>query len=242
MNNSEFYSNSAAPPPGGEREALLREMMPKLGLEPQTSAANNRAEAWKRYYVPKLLLTLAAVLLAAAAAVWLFSPASFREVEAVNAPSGVTVRFTVSKPALLDSVTADLDGTPVQAENLSPGCYQLEARKNGLLTLTARTFAGRSVQTALRVADVDDEAPSVSRDLVRGGNMYIYFEDSGGSGIDWQSASVTDVETGQALAEVETNEEEGYIRFPFPDKPARISVADQNGNPLTVLLHQTKKN
>lgn len=237
MNINENIQNERVPSPEEEREALLRELMPKLGMQSQAPAMKNRAEAWRKYLLPKLL----AVLVALGVGAWLFSPVSFKKVEAVAADGGVTVDFSVSKAVLLDSVSAEMAGAPVGTETLSPGSYRVEAPKNGTLTLSARTFFGQVTETTLNITAVDAEPPTVREDELRDGEMYIYLADDG-SGVDWGSVKVSDAATGRALDGLDVNEAEDFIRFPFPDAPARVSVADNSGNPLTVLLQLTEEN
>ncbi len=221
----------------GDRDALLREMMPKLGLEPGKTggAPSRRAAAWK-YFLPRLAVALAIVLAAVGVWVLLGVPAAFQDVAADSDAGSVAVRFSLRMTPLLDSVTAELDGVPVKVELLDAGNYRVDAPKNGTLTLTARTFAGRVTTLDVPVDGVDDKAPELVRDMTRDGMMILYLADEGGSGVDWRSVSVTDADTGEDLESVELDEQAGSIRFPFPASPARVSVSDRRGNPMTVLL------
>lgn len=228
----------AHPAPNDDPDALLREMMPKLGLEPgQTGGApHRRAAAW-RYILPRLALVLAAVLMAVGVWALLGLPASFDDVTADSGDGSVAVRFSVTMASLLDSVTADLDGVPVKVEMLDAGTFQVDAPKNGALTLTARTFAGRVTTYDVPVEGVDETPPTFAHDRVQDGAMVLTLTDEGGSGVDWRSVSVTDTQTGAALENVELDEQTGSIRFPFPDGPTRLSASDRRGNATAVLLY-----
>ena len=231
------HANIAPDGGPGDRDALLREMMPKLGLEPGNTggAPSRRAVAW-RYFLPKAALVLAVVLLAVGAWALLCVPAAFEDVAADSGDGSVAVDFSLRMTPLLDSVTAELDGVPVKVEMLNAGRYRIDAPKNGLLTLTARTFAGRVTTYDVPVDGVDETAPALVRDTVQDGVIVLYLADEGGSGVDWRSVSVTDAETGAALESVELDEQAGSVRFPFPASPARVSASDKRGNLMTVLL------
>lgn len=170
-------------------------------------------------------------------AAWLFTPAAFRDAALQDDGAGsVAVEFRISKAALLDSVTADLDGRPVGVQMPAPDTYKIDVPANGALTLTARTIAGRVTTWQADITAVDSMPPKVVRDETRDGMMYIYFADEGAAGIDWASLTVTGAESSQAPAGVDVRQEEACLAFPFPAEPVRISLADRRGNPLTVLL------
>lgn len=238
MNIDEKYSVSGASGVKDDPDALLQEVTAKLGLETDDlGGGSSKPAAMKRYLLPKIMICAVVLLALAVLAVWLFSPAAFRDIETLDDGAGtVSMDFGVSKAELLDSVTADLDGAPVAVDMLAPDAYHVDIPANGTLTLTARTFAGKVTTEKMTISSVDDKPPTVVRDQARNNMMYIFFEDEGPAGIDWGSLVVTDAQTGSKLEDVKVNEAKAYIYFPFPDSPARISLADMRGNPLAVLL------
>lgn len=234
MNNDENIHSS---PPAGESEELLRELMPKLGMEAAEPGQKYKNRARMRYFLPRLLAVCLAVAVFAAAAIYLFTPAAFRTLTVDETdPDAPAVECTLSRVLILEGVVAKLDGRPVAAELLGPGHYRITPRTNGELVITARTVTGRETVQTVTISSIDSEPPHVERDEAAGGFITIWFTDGDGSGVDWSSVSVTDAATGQPLEGVETDSAEGFVRFPFPSVSARIRVGDHSGNTTAVLL------
>lgn len=232
MNNDENYEKPRMP---DRQSELLRELLPKLGLESAEAQKKYRKKFLMRYFVPRLLAVCLAVALFTALGIYLFSPAAFLEVTEQQSPTGCTVDVRLGRKWLVESVMAELNGVPVEARQLEPGAYRVETAANGELVLTATTFAGRVSTESVTVAGIDTQPPHLARDEVIDGRIHIYFEDEE-AGVDWQSVRVTDAASGEALDGVETDGEAGFVSFPFPASSARVYLEDGAGNPLTVLL------
>lgn len=250
MNNTECNSNSSSSPP----DELLREMMPKLGLEAKAPSERYIRQARAQWFVPKLLVALSAILLSVMAAVLLTLPVRFRDVTLLEASDGAALDFRLDRRLLFESVTATLNDRPLYLTQVKPGVYHLEVTSNGELTVLARTFTGQVTPLTMTVDCVDQDPPFLKDDLVFGGYLYIYISDGTGencSGVNWDSLQVTYIpEEGpngapsdkeemsddqpEQVEGVEVDEQVGFLRLPSPDRSVRIYVEDNRGNPFAL--------
>lgn len=239
MNNSGNYFDldaSAAPDP-----ELLRELMPKLGLEATEPKYRYKNQLRLRLLLPRVLLlcVLAAVLFFVVS--YALTPARVQDMQIDEGASKVEIAFDTDKVMLLESVTAQMNGMPVAVQHETMGSYKIEVDKNGQLEITARTFTGRESVTEVAVTSIDDEPPHISDHSLDGEDMVITFTDNGGSGIDWQSLQATLAASGESFEIPVIDEQNQLIRFPFPDESVRITMTDNNGNPLAVMLELVSK-
>ena len=232
MNNNDNHSSS--PPDDGKE--LLEDLMPKLGMETTEPKGKYKSQARTRYLLPRLLT--AAVVIAAVVFLgfYLTRPAQFYNVNVEESPESVEVDFDVDRLLLLESVTATLDGQPAAVTREKMGSYQATVQKNGELIISARTFTGRESQQTVSIRAIDDEPPHMTGSDREDGEIYIYFTDEGGSGINWDSVQATAAESGEPFDLGGIDREAGCVHFPFPDKSVRIYLEDNNENPLSVLL------
>lgn len=233
MNKSDNYSSS---PSSDDSRELLRELMPKLGMEAAEPGQKYKTRAMLRYFLPRLAAVCVAVALLAALGIYLFTPSSIQQVSVQEVAGKLTVDLKLSRVLLLESVTAKLDGRPVVATMVEPGHYQIEPDANGVLDITVRTVTGRETAESLTISSIDDEPPHVVSDTAEGDDIVICFSDGDGSGIDWTTLQATDVRTGGDYAVELVDEAQGRIRLPFPDQALRISLSDNSGNHVSVLL------
>lgn len=234
MNNGENHPNpraSAVPD-----QELLRQLMPQLGMKATEPKRRYKTMARVRYLLPKVLTVCAVAAVAVFAWFYLRSPSEFYGLTVTEGPESATVRFDVDRVLLLESVTARLDGQPVNVENESAGSYSVTVGKNGELVITARTFTGRQTQTRAAVTAIDDEPPHISGHTLTDGEMAITFTDGSGSGIDWSTLQAVDAATGESFPIEDVDEQNDTVRFPFPESSLRLSLKDNAGNPLSVLL------
>ncbi len=239
MNNSENYSNPK--PSGAPDQELLRELMPQLGMEATEPKKRYKAQARLRYLLPKVLTVCVVAALAVFAWFYLQSPSEFYNVTVTEGPESATVAFDVDRVLLLESVTAQLDGRPVDVDYETIGSYKVDVDKNGDLAITARTVTGRQSETHATVSAIDDKPPHISDHELTGGEMTISFTDNGGSGIDWSSFQAVNADTGESFQVEDIDEQADCIRFPFPDSSLRFSLSDKAGNPLSVVLELLHK-
>lgn len=237
MNNNERNENPVTSA-SEVSERLLRELMPKLGMEAKSPETRYRSKARMRYFLPRLAAVCAAVILLGALGIYLFTPAAFQDVTAGGDDQEATLDFSLSRSWLVDSVTAELDNVAVAVHQSDPGRYQIRVQRNGELTVNVRTVTGMESEKNVTVSSIDSEPPHLNGDEVTSGRMVIYFTDGDGSGIDWTSARAYYTDSEADLEDVRTDQRAGSVSFPFPAGGAsvRISVADNCGNVTTVLL------
>ena len=228
--------NNSRPVSAVPDQQLLRELMPKLGLEATEPKGRYKNQLRLRYLLPKALIVCVLAALVMFACYYALSPARVSNLRVSGGADRVAVEFDVNKTLLLESVTAQLDGRPVDVEYQTVGSYKVDLDKNGELVIGARTFTGGQSQTQMTVNSIDDEPPHISDHELTDGQMCIYFTDNGGTGIDWSTLRASEAATGRSFEIPEVNEEAAYIRFPFPSSSIRITLEDNNQNPLAVLL------
>lgn len=218
-------------------DELLRRIMPELGMDPSAPTGRYRNRARRRYLLTRIAIVCAVAAVLAAAALILLLPARFLDVQTEETPSAATLRFRLDRVALLESVTAQLDGRPLDLTMTEPGCYELTVPVNGQVTFTARTFTGRESQLALTVSCVDQDAPHLDHDYRLGQYCYIFLTDGpDGSGLDWDSLAVTYADSGETYPDAAHNSALGYVRVKLTDASLRIAIRDHNANPLSLRL------
>lgn len=229
------YENNEYSPPDDEQE-LLKDLMPKLGMETTAPTGKYKTQARVKYLLPRVLIVAAALAVAFFLGSYLTRPAEFHNVSVREDPTSVEVDFDVDRLLLLESVTATLDGKPAAVTREDMGSYQVSVQKNGELAICTRTFTGKESTQTISVDAIDDEPPHMTDSNLEDGVLTIYFTDGDGTGIDWESIRATSADSGEPFALDDINPEEEYVRFPFPDHSLRIYLEDHNDNPLSVLL------
>lgn len=237
MNKNDNYAKNPARSQARQKDETLREVMPQLGMDPAEPGDRYKTETKRKRLVSRLLVLCLVVVIVAVLAVYLFTPCEFVSLEvAEKSYTSVIVNAEVKKTPLLDSVTGELNGTPVPADQLSsPGSFQLEALDNGTLTVTTRSVTGRTAVQEVEITGIDTEPPKVSGDEQLGNNIYIYLEDED-SGINWDSVEVTGIESGTTYQRASVKEEDGAVRVAMPRKPLRVWVEDMAGNSTSLRL------
>lgn len=238
MDNNDSYSTNVS---SASDQDLLHEMMPKLGMETADDTGRYKSEARKKYFLPKLLILLLVIILIVSAVYVLQLPVRFQDVETTEAPDLFTVSFRLDRLPLLESVTASLDGHPLNVDLMDAGTYNLELDRNGELSIVARTLTDHYTDLNLTVDCIDEEPPHVERDEMFGKYLYIYLTDGeeNSSGINWDSLQTTYADSGEHFEVTGVSKSFGYVRFVLPSQSVRIYVEDNNGNPLSLRLDPT---
>lgn len=236
MSDRDNCSSADCPP---SNDGLLQQIMPKLGLEAAGPTGRYRSEARTKYLVPRIIAICLLLLLIAVAVFVLLLPARFQDVSLEESPDMARLTFRTDRVMLLESVTATLDGHPIGVTMLDAGSYELEAPRNGQLTVSARTFTGRHNDISMTIDCIDKLPPASALDMLVGDYLYVYLSDGEGkacSGIDWDSLKVAYIDSGESLEDVVVNRLTGYVHFRLPDRSVRIYVEDNCGNPFALRL------
>lgn len=237
MNKTENYSNSTSSHRTRQRDEVLRDVMPQLGMEPTEPDDKFRVKTRRKRLISSLIVLCVVVAVVVALIVVLSMRCPFRSLEVAEEDyTSVTVDAEVGRTMLLDSVTAELNGKAVVADQQSsPGSFRIVALENGTLTVTARTVTGHETVQELTISGIDTEPPYLTNDEKIGNNIYIYLDDDE-SGVNWDTIEVTGIESGKAYARARADEEAGAVRVALPKASLRVWVEDMAGNHLSLRL------
>ncbi len=238
MNGIKGKNTELPKPPEGERERLFAKITAELDVRPQEKGRrrNYRVESAIRYALPRLLgvtLLLALLLLVFT---YLHEPVGLKDLERSLTERGERISFQATKPALMKSVSASLNGAPLPVER-EDGSYCVYADSNGRLSLTMKSILGSVWTDTLSVEGIDSEAPHVVSHGRAAGGVRIFLSDGeDGSGVDWPEITAARADNGQPYPVGSCDEAEGFVSFAMPDTAILISVPDRQGNLLSITL------
>ena len=235
--NNESASRTVPPPDPAEAEQLYQQIIPEQGLEAKDTASRRTYHTFSmlRFRTPRVFRVFLVVVVAVLAVAALMFPVPVTSIDVDYAGGGkVNVQFTTGPLDFLDRVTAIFNGSSMPVSR-SSGVYSLELTQNGKLVLTSESPMGFTDTKTINIDGIDDTPPHVVRHFREGDNIHIYLEDAG-SGVDWDAVTVTDPD-GQAVDFTLADPEEGCIIVPFPESSLYLSVPDNSGNGLSVVLN-----
>ena len=188
-------------------------------------------ESWGNYKKPSFNLgrfiayvfTILLVLLP----LMFFRPTIIAERTDVNSTSDAVYDIHIKTLLPVSSVTAELDGIPVALSEASSREYIAKLTDNGSMTITVRSFNGQIATRTYKVSHLDTEKPSLIRSYSQNGLVYLEVLDAY-SGINYDNITGLTPES----YDIST----GTIVFKIPDAPTTVTIPDNAGNELTLLL------
>ena len=123
--------------------------------------------------------------------------------------------------------SADLDGHPIALTRTGSHSYSAEITQNGTLTITAASVNGQTVTRTYQVSHLDTDKPELVNSYSQDGIVYLEILDTF-SGIDYDHIT--------GITPESVNTDTGVIAFRIPDSPTTVTVPDNAGNELTLLL------
>ena len=123
--------------------------------------------------------------------------------------------------------SADLDGHPIALTKAGSHSYSAEITQNGTLTITATSVNGQTVTRTYQVSHLDTDKPELVNSYSQDGVVYLEILDTF-SGIDYDHIT--------GITPESVNTDTGVIAFRIPDTPTTVTVPDNAGNELTLLL------
>lgn len=146
-----------------------------------------------------------------------------------NISSGTNATYNIEIKTLLPvrAASADLDGHPIALTKTGSHSYSAEITQNGTLTITATSMNGQSVTRTYEVTHLDTDKPELIDSYSQDGIVYLEVLDTF-SGIDYDHIT--------GITPESVNTDTGVIAFRIPDDPTTVTIPDNAGNELTLLL------
>lgn len=149
--------------------------------------------------------------------------------ERKNVKSATNAVYDIELKTLLPirDASADLDGRPIALTKNGSHSYSAEITQNGTLTITATSVNGQTVTRTYQVSHLDTDKPELVNSYSQDGVVYLEILDTF-SGIDYDHIT--------GITPESVNTDTGVIAFHIPDNPTTVTIPDNAGNELTLLL------
>lgn len=116
---------------------------------------------------------------------------------------------------------------PIALTKTGSHSYSAEITQNGTLTITAASVNGQTVTRTYQVSHLDTDKPELVNSYSQDGIVYLEILDTF-SGIDYDHIT--------GITPESVNTDTGVIAFHIPDNPTTVTIPDNAGNELTLLL------
>lgn len=231
--------------------------IPELDLDTATSLLNNvfaecdvipnsipleTLEAWGNYkktefrlgraisYVILVLLVLLPLMF--------FKPTILAQRTNVEKTDNAVYEIQVKTLLPVDGVIATLDGIPLKLERVNSKNYMVSIETNGVLEIKATSLNGQYSVKSYDVTHIDMDKPNLIRTYTEDGNVYLNIKDTY-SGIDYDNIVGLDAEQNE-ITPVSTDKDTSTVVFKIPTEPLTISVPDNAGNVLQLVISPTQ--
>lgn len=242
-NNRTNYTTSDTPDfLHNEKDAdqLFQDIMKELDMDSSRVPRYHHPKYRLRFfcrYAAKGLLTVAAIGLFTIGGAGFFQQPSISSVKAAPSPDSSSARITFSVDALfpVSKVSATLNESRVNVDNIGEQNYSIKVEENGYLLLDVVSISGVHVTQGISIDSIDDQAPVILSHSHEDDKILIYAKDVGDSGIDYDGIYASTYSSGKIHPD-SYDTETGLIIFPYPDEDMYILIPDRNGNQLISVL------
>ena len=124
-----------------------------------------------------------------------------------------------------------------QAAEFRDGAYWFTLAHNGTYTILAEDRSGRVSRYVLRVDQLDEAGPVLTRYERQGEEVLLFLEDEGGLALERTRAYR---DSGEEVRPLRVDEQAGALCFAVKDLPLHIEVWDLLGNPSTFQARYTE--
>lgn len=138
----------------------------------------------------------------------------------------------------VERIEAKIDDIPIPVYETGEKLYSIEPAQNGVLKVKVVLKNRQSSIKTVDVTTVDLTPPDVLSTESDADYVYIYMEDDL-SGIDYKNITARDIDGIEVLPQ-SYDQTEGYVIFRHQENPLNLSIPDNAGNTLQVVL--TPKN
>lgn len=215
---------------------LLNNVFEACDMEP-SSIPVEVLESWGNYKKPafdfgKLVSYVFLVLLILLPLLFFHPNIATKRVN-VESASDATYDIHIQTLLPVTNVSASLNDEPVALISKGSKEYTTTLTKNGTLTITAKTFNGQETTRTYEVTHLDTDKPEFIQSYTKDNQVYLVVQDTY-SGINY--AGIT------GLTPVSYDESTGTIVFDIPDQPQSVTIPDNAGNELTLLISPVDTN
>lgn len=162
-----------------------------------------------------------------------FRPSIVAERTNVKSTTNAVYDIHIKTLLPLQAVSATLNGNPIQLQEESSKEFKAEITDNGTLKIKAVSFNGQVTTRSYTVVHLDKDKPILKNSYSRDGYVYLEVIDTY-SGIDYQNIS--------GLTPEHFDTDTGIIAFPIPAEPTTVTIPDNAGNELVLLLSPVEDN
>ena len=215
---------------------LLNNVFEACNMEPN-SIPVEVLESWGNYKKPAFdfgkMISYIFILLLILLPLLFFHPNI--SAKRINVDSATDAIYNISVQTLLPvkSVSATLDGEPVALIGKNSKEYTASLTKNGTLTIIAKSFNGQETCHSYEVTHLDTDKPVFIHSYTQGNQVFLVVQDTF-SGINY--AGIT------GLTPTSYDESTGTIAFDIPVEPQSVTIPDNAGNELTLLISPVSTN
>jgi hypothetical protein len=142
----------------------------------------------------------------------------------------VTTSFVIKVKSAFPykSLTASMDGEPIELTKLSAKSFGADVTRNGVLEFSMINFNGMPAASYEQISILDDNPPTLSDQVIEDGVLTIYLEDSQ-SGIDESSIYAVSA-AGATRRPLTIDKETGELTFSMDPDGLTIHAKDRAGN------------
>lgn len=162
-----------------------------------------------------------------------FRPSIIAERTDVRSTSDAVYDIHIKTLLPLQAVSATLNGSPVRLQEEGPKEFKAKISSNGTLKIKAVSFNGQITTRSYKVLHLDKEKPVLKNSYSKDGYVYLEVIDTY-SDIDYQNIS--------GLTPDHFDMDTGTIVFPIPEEPVTVTIPDNAGNELVLLLSPVNDN
>lgn len=236
FSNSSLNSTEVPPLDAQTANQLLNNVFEACDMEPN-SIPVEVLESWGNYKKPAFdigrMISYVFIILLILLPLLFFHPNIAAKRVNVESASDATYDIHIQTLLPVSNVSASLNDEPVALIRKGSKEYTTTLTKNGTLTITAETFNGQKTTRTYEVTHLDTDKPDFIQSYTKDNLVYLVVQDTY-SGINY--AGIT------GLTPVSYDESTGTIVFQIPDTPQTVTIPDNAGNELTLLISPVNTN
>lgn len=167
-----------------------------------------------------------------------FKPTIIAQRTQVDSSTAAVYEIQVKTLLPVDGVVATLDGDPLTLEKVNSRSYLTSIKQNGRLEIKATALNGQYSVKFYDVAHLDMDKPAFVKSYTENGMIYLILKDTY-SGINYDTVEALDDNQGK-VDPSSVDKKTGTIVFRVPTTPITVSISDNAGNTLQILLSPTE--
>lgn len=201
-----------------------------IPLEILTSYSNYRKE---RFLFQKTILAFCAVAFLLLPILFVAPKFSITQITG-ETPGKPAIEVRLQNLIPMDHINASMDGVKMPVYEMADGTYQIIPDRNGELIVSVELWNQQQLNKSFSVSGVDSEPPVLLSSEQTEGNLILYFSDNSGA-LDVENTYASTM-SGEIFKPVFYDAETLSVGFAYPAENINISVSDQSGNVLNIVV------